>query len=248
MSPTRSLAELEQQDAFIRRHIGPDAEKQRSMLQTLGLSSLDELIDQTVPRSIRLNNPLELAGPRSETDVLACLREMAAGNQLFTSCIGMGYYATILPPVILRNVLENPGWYTAYTPYQPEISQGRLEALLNFQQMTLDLTGMELANASLLDEATAAAEAMTLARRVAKSKSNTFFIDEDCHPQTISVVRTRAEAFGFELLVDSVDVLEQHQVFGAVFQYTTTWGEIRDLKPLIQQVQAQQGLACVAVD
>src|SRR5690554_6105332 len=121
MNPTRSLAELEQQDAFIRRHIGPDAEEQRSMLQTLGLSSLDELIDQTVPRSIRLNSPLELAGPRSETDVLACLREMAAGNQLFTSCIGMGYYDTILPPVILRNVLENPGWYTAYTPYQPEI-------------------------------------------------------------------------------------------------------------------------------
>ncbi|MDY3197253.1 MAG: aminomethyl-transferring glycine dehydrogenase [Pseudomonadaceae bacterium] len=248
MSPTRSLAELEQQDAFIRRHIGPDAEEQRSMLQTLGLSSLDELIDQTVPRSIRLNNPLELAGPRSETDVLACLREMAAGNQLFTSCIGMGYYDTILPPVILRNVLENPGWYTAYTPYQPEISQGRLEALLNFQQLTLDLTGMQLANASLLDEATAAAEALTLARRVARSPSNAFFIDQDCHPQTISVVRTRAEAFGFELIVGDVAQLQDHPVFGAVLQYTTTWGEVRDLRPLIEQVQAQQGLACVAAD
>src|SRR5690554_7474884 len=199
MNPTRSLAELEQQDAFIRRHIGPDAEEQRSMLQTLGLSSLDELIDQTVPRSIRLNNPLELAGPRSETDVLACLREMAAGNQLFTSCIGMGYYDTILPPVILRNVLENPGWYTAYTPYQPEISQGRLEALLTFQTMVCDLTGLEIANASMLDEGTAAAEGMTLVRRATKHAGTTFFVDAECHPQTIAVVATRAEPLGIEV-------------------------------------------------
>ncbi|MEJ6656552.1 MAG: aminomethyl-transferring glycine dehydrogenase [Pseudomonas sp.] len=248
MSHTPSLSELEQHDAFVRRHIGPDAAEQQSMLEVLGVTSLDELIGQTVPQSIRLPGSLALGAPRSEAQVLDYLKSVASRNRPFTSCIGMGYYDTLTPTVILRNVLENPGWYTAYTPYQPEISQGRLEALLNFQQMTLDLTGMELANASLLDEATAAAEAMTLARRVAKSKSNIFFIDEDCHPQTISVVRTRAEAFGFELLVDSVDVLEQHQVFGAVFQYTTTWGEIRDLQPLIQQVQAQQGLACVAVD
>ena len=248
MSHTPSLSELEQHDAFVRRHIGPDAAEQQSMLEVLGVASLDELIGQTVPQSIRLPGLLALDAPRSEAQVLDYLKSVASRNRIFTSCIGMGYYDTLTPTVILRNVLENPGWYTAYTPYQPEISQGRLEALLNFQQMTLDLTGMELANASLLDEATAAAEAMTLARRVAKSKSNVFFIDEDCHPQTISVVRTRAEAFGFELLVDSVDVLEQHQVFGAVFQYTTTWGEIRDLQPLIQQVQAQQGLACVAVD
>ena len=248
MSHPRSLVELEQQDAFIQRHIGPDTEQQQSMLQTLGLSSLSELIDQAVPQSIRLEGTLELAGPRSEPEVLRYLRSVAGRNQLFTSCIGMGYYNTILPPVIQRNVLENPGWYTAYTPYQPEISQGRLEALLNFQQMTLDLTGMQLANASLLDEATAAAEAMTLAKRVAKSRSNSFFIDEDCHPQTISVVRTRAEAFGFELIIGDVGELEQHQVFGALFQYTTTWGEVRDLRPLIEQVQAQQGLACVAAD
>ena len=248
MSHTPSLAELEQHDAFVQRHIGPDAVEQQSMLAELGVESLDELIAQAVPQSIRLAGALPLAEPRSEVQVLDYLKSVASRNQIFTSCIGMGYHDTITPPVVLRNVLENPGWYTAYTPYQPEISQGRLESLLNFQQMTLDLTGMELANASLLDEATAAAEAMTLARRVAKSKSNLFFIDEDCHPQTISVVRTRAEAFGFELLVDSVDALAQHQVFGAVFQYTTTWGEIRDLAPLIAQVQAQQGLACVAAD
>src|SRR5690606_19261030 len=183
-----------------------------------------EIYTLSLHDALPIYSPLELAGPRSETDVLACLREMAAGNQLFTSCIGMGYYDTILPPVILRNVLENPGWYTAYTPYQPEISQGRLEALLNFQQLTLDLTGMQLANASLLDEATAAAEAMTLERRVARSPSNAFFIDQDCHPQTISVVRTRAEAFGFELIVGDVAQLQDHPVFGAVLQYTTTWG------------------------
>ena len=248
MSQPRSLVELEQHDAFVQRHIGPDARQQQSMLQTLGLASLDQLIDQAVPQGIRMSGALELAPPRSEPEVLSYLKAVAGRNQLFTSCIGMGYYDTILPPVILRNVLENPGWYTAYTPYQPEISQGRLEALLNFQQMTLDLTGMQLANASLLDEATAAAEAMTLARRVAKSKSNSFFIDGDCHPQTISVVRTRAEAFGFELVIADVSELGEHQVFGALFQYTTTWGEVRDLQPLIEQVQAQQGLACVAAD
>ncbi|WP_185267703.1 aminomethyl-transferring glycine dehydrogenase [Halopseudomonas xiamenensis] len=248
MSHTPSLAELEQHDAFVQRHIGPDASEQQSMLAELGVESLDQLIDQAVPQSIRLAGTLQLAEPRSEAQVLDYLKTVAGRNQLFTSCIGMGYYDTITPAVILRNVLENPGWYTAYTPYQPEISQGRLEALLNFQQMTLDLTGMQLANASLLDEATAAAEAMTLSRRVAKSKSNSFFIDEDCHPQTISVVRTRAEAFGFELIVGDVSELERYQVFGALFQYTTTWGEIRDLQPLIAQVQEQQGLACVAAD
>src|SRR5690606_10083635 len=192
MNPTRSLAELEQQDAFIRRHIGPDAEEQRSMLQTLGLSSLDELIDQTVPRSIRLNNPLELAGPRSETDVLACLREMAAGNQLFTSCIGMGYYDTILHAVILRPALYSPGRDPACAPRLPWRAQRTREALPELRRPTRDLTGMPPANASLLDEATAAAEAMTLARRVARSPSNAFFSAQDCHPQTISVVRTRA--------------------------------------------------------
>ena len=160
----------------------------------------------------------------------------------------MGYYGTVTPPVILRNVLENPGWYTAYTPYQPEIAQGRLEALLNFQQLTIDLTGLDLASASLLDEATAAAEAMALARRVAKARSNRFFVDAHCHPQTVSVLRTRAEAFGFELVVDEPDNLAAHAVFGALLQYPDSRGEIRDLRPLIEALHGQQALACVASD
>ncbi len=179
---------------------------------------------------------------------MAKLRGYAEQNQLWTSLIGMGYHGTLTPAVILRNVLENPGWYTAYTPYQPEIAQGRLEALLNYQQMVIDLTGLDLANASLLDEATAAAEAMTLARRVAKSKSNRFFVDENCHPQTISVVQTRAEAFGFELTVAPLEELAQQEVFGALLQYPDTHGEIRDLRPFIEQLHAGQALACVAAD
>jgi glycine dehydrogenase len=248
MSHTPSLNDLEQTDAFLRRHIGPDAAEQQAMLDALGVESLDALIEQTVPRSILRQELLDMQGPRSEAEVLAYLKEIAGRNQVFTSCIGMGYHNTLTPTVILRNVLENPGWYTAYTPYQPEIAQGRLEALLNFQQVSIDLTGMELASASLLDEATAAAEAMALAKRVAKSKSNLFFVDHDCHPQTISVVRTRAEAFGFDLVVDDVSNLAGHDVFGALFQYPDTWGEIRDLKPLIDEVHAKQGLACVAAD
>tara|TARA_R110000764_G_scaffold8152_8_gene27932 strand:- start:66561 stop:69446 length:2886 start_codon:yes stop_codon:yes gene_type:complete len=248
MSNSFSLTDLEQTDDFIRRHIGPDAAEQQAMLDTLGATSLEDLVSQTVPQSILRNELLEMGAPRSEAEVLSYLKQVAARNQVFTSCIGMGYHGTLTPTVILRNVLENPGWYTAYTPYQPEIAQGRLESLLNFQQLTIDLTGMELASASLLDEATAAAEAMALAKRVAKSKSNLFFVDEDCHPQTISVVLTRAEAFGFDVVVDDVSTLGEHEVFGALFQYPTTWGEIRDLKPLIQQVQAQKGLACVSAD
>lgn len=248
MSHTPSLHDLEQTDAFLRRHIGPDASEQQAMLEVLGVESLDSLVEQTVPRSILRKELLDMQEPRSEAEVLAYLKEVAGRNQIFTSCIGMGYYNTLTPTVILRNVLENPGWYTAYTPYQPEIAQGRLESLLNFQQVSIDLTGMELASASLLDEATAAAEAMALAKRVAKSKSNLFFVDHDCHPQTISVVRTRAEAFGFDLVVDDVATLADHDVFGALFQYPDTWGEIRDIKPLIDQVHAGNGLACVAAD
>ena len=248
MSHTPSLVELEQTDAFIRRHIGPDAAEQQAMLSTLGADTLEALVAQTVPQSILRDDLLPLDGPRSEAEVLDYLKQVASRNQIFTSCIGMGYHGTLTPTVILRNVLENPGWYTAYTPYQPEIAQGRLESLLNFQQLTIDLTGMELASASLLDEATAAAEAMALAKRVAKSKSNLFFVDQDCHPQTISVVLTRAEAFGFDVVVDDVSKLGDYEVFGALFQYPTTWGEIRDIKPLIEQVQAQKGLACVGAD
>lgn len=204
MSATPSLSQLKQPDAFLRRHIGPDAAEQQAMLAALQVPSRAALIEQTVPPSIRLNRPLALPAALDEQAALAKLRGYAEQNQLWTSLIGMGYHSTITPTVIVRNVLENPGWYTAYTPYQPEIAQGRLEALLNFQQLTIDLTGLELASASLLDEATAAAEAMALAKRVAKSKSNLFFVDHNCHPQTISVVQTRAAGFGFELLIADV--------------------------------------------
>ncbi|QBR29184.1 MULTISPECIES: aminomethyl-transferring glycine dehydrogenase [Pseudomonas] len=248
MSQLPSLSQLRDPEAFLRRHLGPDAAEQQAMLDSLGLGSRVELIEQTVPPGIRLNRALDLPPALDEQAALAKLRGYAEQNQVWTSLIGMGYHGTLTPTVILRNVLENPGWYTAYTPYQPEIAQGRLEALLNFQQLTIDLTGLELANASLLDEATAAAEAMALAKRVAKSKSNLFFVDENCHPQTISVVQTRAEGFGFELIIDAVDNLNQHQVFGALLQYPDTHGEIRDLRPVIDQLHAQQALACVATD
>ncbi|BAQ77596.1 glycine dehydrogenase [Pseudomonas sp. Os17] len=248
MSQSPSLSQLREPNAFLNRHLGPDAEEQQAMLASLGLGSRTELIEQTVPPGIRFNRPLELPPALDEQAALARLKGYAAQNQVWTSLIGMGYHGTLTPTVILRNVLENPGWYTAYTPYQPEIAQGRLEALLNFQQMTIDLTGLDLANASLLDEATAAAEAMALAKRVTKSKSNLFFVDEHCHPQTISVVRTRAEGFGFELIVDAVDNLPAHQVFGALLQYPDTHGEIVDLRPLIDHLHAQQALACVAAD
>ncbi|NTZ96101.1 glycine dehydrogenase (aminomethyl-transferring) [Pseudomonas koreensis] len=248
MSQLPSLSQLRDPEAFLRRHLGPDVAEQQAMLDSLGLGSRVELIEQTVPPGIRLNRALDLPPALDEIAALAKLRGYAEQNQVWTSLIGMGYHGTLTPTVILRNVLENPGWYTAYTPYQPEIAQGRLEALLNFQQLTIDLTGLELANASLLDEATAAAEAMALAKRVAKSKSNLFFVDENCHPQTISVVQTRAEGFGFELIIDAVDNLGQHQVFGALLQYPDTHGEIRDLRPVIDQLHAQQALACVATD
>ncbi|WP_085637105.1 MULTISPECIES: aminomethyl-transferring glycine dehydrogenase [unclassified Pseudomonas] len=248
MSKMPSLSQLRDPQAFLRRHLGPDAAEQQAMLDSLGLGSRVELIEQTVPPGIRLNRELDLPPALDEQAALAKLRGYAEQNQVWTSLIGMGYHGTVTPAVILRNVLENPGWYTAYTPYQPEIAQGRLEALLNFQQLIIDLTGLELANASLLDEATAAAEAMALAKRVAKSRSNLFFVDENCHPQTISVVRTRAEGFGFELIVEAVDNLKQHQVFGALFQYPDTHGEVRDLRPLIDHLHAQQALACVAAD
>ncbi|MBB6342778.1 glycine dehydrogenase [Pseudomonas fluvialis] len=248
MSQNPTLTQLQQPDAFLQRHLGPDANEQQTMLATLGVATRAELIAQTVPPAIRLGGPLALPAALDEQGALAKLKGYAAQNQTWTSLIGMGYHGTLTPTVILRNVLENPGWYTAYTPYQPEIAQGRLEALLNFQQLTIDLTGLDLASASLLDEATAAAEAMAMAKRVAKSKSNLFFVDQNCHPQTISVVQTRAEAFGFDVVVDAVENLGNHQVFGGLLQYPDTLGEIRDLKPLIDQLHAQQALACVSAD
>src|SRR6059058_3115544 len=202
MQPTRHP------DRFVDRHLGPGPKDVEEMLATLGLKSLDELIDRTVPTSIRLQRALDLPAGHSEFGLLREVEGIAAKNQVFRSYIGMGYADTVTPPVILRNVLENPGWYTQYTPYQPEISQGRLEALLNFQTMVEDLTALPLANASLLDEATAAAEAMTMFHNVAKSGGNAFFVDSGCHPQTIDVVRTRAQPFGIEIVTGDASKLE----------------------------------------
>jgi glycine dehydrogenase len=235
-------------EEFIHRHIGPSPRQITEMLAALGLSSLEELIATTVPADIRLDQPIQLTPPQSEQQALKRLRYFASKNQVFKSYLGMGYYGTHVPPVIQRNVLENPGWYTAYTPYQAEISQGRLEALLNFQQMVMDLTGMEMANASLLDEATAAAEAMALARRSAKSASSVFFVADDVHPQTIDVVRTRAKYLGFEIVVGAVDEFAGQDFFGALLQYPGTFGDVRDFLPFISQAHDQGALVAVACD
>ena len=243
-----TLYELEQHDDFIARHIGPSAADTQVMLQTVGAESLDALIKSTVPANILTNAPLAVDSSRTESETLAYLKALAAQNTVAKSYIGLGYYDTIVPPVILRNVLENPGWYTAYTPYQPEISQGRLEGLLNYQQMITDLTGMDIANASLLDEATAAAEAMTLCKRSNKLKSNKFFVSNDVFPQTIDVLKTRAEFFGFELIVADAAELPNHEVFGVMLQYPNATGEIVDIAALIQQAHAQKALVCVATD
>ncbi|HNE41402.1 MAG TPA: glycine dehydrogenase, partial [Accumulibacter sp.] len=243
-----SLFALEQRSEFSKRHIGPSADEIAAMLTAVGAASLDELIAQTVPESIRLDEPLALPEARPESEALATLRTLAGRNRLQHSMIGMGYADTITPPVIQRNVLENPGWYTAYTPYQAELAQGRLEALLNFQQMVIDLTGLDLANASLLDEATAAAEAMAMARRISKVKSNTFFVDADCFPQTIDVLRTRAACFGFELLLGAPAEAAEHEVFGALFQYPNDRGEVIDLSAPIAAVKARGAVTAVAAD
>ena len=244
-----TLETLQCHGEFIDRHIGPGSEEIDEMLSTLGVESLDALIDRTVPAAIALEKPLALGEPMTENDALARLQSIAGKNKPTRSYIGLGYYDTHIPNVILRNVLENPGWYTAYTPYQPEISQGRLECLLNFQQMTLDLTAMDLANASLLDEATAAAEAMALAKRVSKNrKANKFFIDENCFPQTIDVIHTRARCFGFELEIGNVEEMKPEELFGALFQYPSMLGDVQDLSEHIEQLHAHNAIAVVAAD
>ena len=249
MSNAKSLEQLEQKQDFIRRHIGPSPAQVSDMLSALEVSSVQELIDQTVPANIRLEQPLSIGESRTEVETLSYLKSVASKNKVFKSYIGQGYHPTHVPHVILRNVLENPGWYTAYTPYQPEIAQGRLESLLNFQTMTLDLTGLDLASASLLDESTAAAEAMGLAKRVSKAKkANAFFIADDVHTQTIDVVSTRAEQFGFEIIVGKAADAVNHDIFGALFQYPSTSGEIVDVTDLIAGVQSKKAIACVAAD
>jgi len=235
--------------SFVHRHIGPSEHDSRAMLEILGLSSLDELVDRTIPAQIRLKQPLRLEEPQTEHAVLTRLREMASQNKVFRSYIGMGYYDCITPPVIQRNILENPGWYTQYTPYQPEISQGRLEALLNFQTMIADMTGLPVANASLLDEATAAAEAMNMCYALSKEQVDRFFVSEKCHPQTIAVVQTRADAKGIEIVVGDHEKFDfSDRVCGALIQYPTTDGAIVDYSSFVEKAHRAGALVAVAAD
>jgi glycine dehydrogenase len=231
-----------------RRHIGPSPAEMAHMLETLGLSNLEALIDETLPKSIRQKTPLNFGKPKSERALLNHMRITASKNNVLTSLIGQGYHGTVTPPVIQRNILENPAWYTAYTPYQPEISQGRLEALLNYQTMISDLTGLEIANASLLDEATACAEAMTMAERVAKSKAKAFFVDENCHVQNIEVIKTRARPLGIEIIVGDPNYLNPSQVFGAIFQYPGTLGHVRDFTSHIEKLHENKAIAVISAD
>ncbi|MEP2470832.1 MAG: aminomethyl-transferring glycine dehydrogenase, partial [Paracoccaceae bacterium] len=231
-----------------RRHIGPSPAEMEDMLTVLGVDSLDALIDQTVPEAIRQEEPLEFGKAKSERELLHHMRRVASKNKVLTSLIGQGYHGTVTPPAIQRNILENPAWYTAYTPYQPEISQGRLEALLNFQTMVCDLTGLEVANASLLDEATACAEAMTMAQRVAKSKSKAFFVDQNCHPQNIALVQTRAAPLGIEVVIGDPSEMDAEAVFGALFQYPGTHGHVRDFTDDIAALHAAKAIAIVSAD
>jgi glycine dehydrogenase len=243
-----TLSALFNHNEFIDRHIGPCETEKAEMLAYVGANSFEDLVAQTVPANIRFNRALDLPPPQREADALADLKAVASKNVVNKSFIGLGYYPVLTPGVILRNVLENPGWYTAYTPYQAEIAQGRLEALLNFQQMVIDLTGLEIANASLLDEATAAAEAMAMARRVSKSKSEQFFVDSRVLPQTLDVMKTRAEYFGFELVLGHPEEAGNGDYFGALFQYPGESGELLDLTPYIAAVKAKGALAIVAAD
>ena len=244
-----SLAELEQRQDFIRRHIGPNDEQTQAMLHDIGAESVDALIDEIVPSDIRLADLPAIEESKTEVQALTDLKALASLNKVNETYIGLGYYGTLTPNVILRNVLENPGWYTAYTPYQPEIAQGRLESLLNYQQMCLDLTGLDLASASLLDEGTAAAEAMALAKRVSKNKkSNLFFVSSDVYPQTIDVVKQRAEMFGFDIVVAPAADVVAHDVFGALLQYPSATGEVTDISDLIANVHEKKGIVAVAAD
>ena len=231
-----------------RRHIGPSPAEMSDMIKVVGATSLADLIDDTVPKGIRAKESLDFGRAMSEREVLEHMRIVASKNKVLTSLIGQGYHGTVTPPAIQRNILENPAWYTAYTPYQPEISQGRLEALLNFQTMITDLTGLEVANASLLDEATACAEAMTMAQRVSKSKKVGFFVDQDCHPQNIAVMQTRAAPLGIEIIIGDPDKMDAEAVFGAIFQYPGTYGHVRDYTKHIAALHDNQGVGIISAD
>nr|MDQ3056815.1 glycine dehydrogenase (aminomethyl-transferring) [Pseudomonadota bacterium] len=246
-SPAR-LLDLEHHDAFLERHIGPNDDEIATMLRVVGHDSLDAMTDAIVPNKIKSPAPLALPRAITEVEALAKIRAIADKNQVFRSFIGQGYSGTHTPNVILRNILENPAWYTAYTPYQAEISQGRMEALINFQTMCTDLTGMDIANASLLDEGTAAAEAMTLAKRSSKSKSNVFFVSKGVHPQTLEVLRTRADGLDIELHIGDDTDAGSVDCYGVLLQYPDTFGRIHDYKALADAVHARGGLVAVATD
>ena len=231
-----------------RRHIGPSPAEITEMLDLVGYASLNDFIDDTIPKNIRQKKPLNFGKAKSERELLFHMGKTAKKNKVLTSLIGQGYHGTITPPAIQRNILENPAWYTAYTPYQPEISQGRLEALLNFQTMIIDLTGLEIANASLLDEATACAEAMTMAQRIAKSKKLSFFIDENCHPQNIEVMKTRAAPLKINLIIGDPDHMVEEDIFGAIFQYPGTYGQLKDFTSHINRLQNFGGMGIISAD
>ena len=243
-----NITDYKPYDFANRRHIGPSPLETKEMLDIVGANDLDDLIEQTIPVDIRQKKPLQYTPGLSESELLNYMRDVSKMNRVVTSLIGQGYHDTFTPPAIQRNILENPAWYTAYTPYQPEISQGRLEALLNFQTMIIDLTGLEVANASLLDEATACAEAMTMAQRVSKSKSTVFFVDEACHPQNIDLIKTRAEPLGIKLIIGSPDDLNEDDVFGAIFQYPGTYGHVRDFTRIIEKLHSTKAIAIMAAD
>jgi len=247
LKKTRTLADLQNSAEFIARHVGPSDKDQQAMLKVLGCNSLEQLTTEVVPAAITMTERLDIIDGCTEAKALAELREIANHNKVFRSFIGQGYYGTITPNVIQRNILENPAWYTAYTPYQPEISQGRLEALINFQTMITDLTGMEMSNASMLDEGTAAAEAMALCQRMSKSKSMRFFVDEDCFPQTIEIIKTRAEPVGIEVQIGNPDEFSG-EAFGILLQYPGASGEVRNHRDIIAKVQDQRGLVVMAAD
>ncbi len=236
------------QKDFIQRHIGPSEKEQETMLQELGYKSLDELIKKTVPEKILSKDSLEIGDPNSEYKALRKLKNISKKNKIFSSFIGMGYYGTYTPYVILRNILENPGWYTSYTPYQPEVAQGRLEMLLNFQQMIIDFTGMDIANASLLDEGTAAAEAMGLSYRLSKSETKKVFVSKNCHPQTIDVIKTRAEPLGLEIIVGDEDKDINENIVCGILQYPGTLGDIKDPSEAISKIHKNNGKAVLACD
>lgn len=247
--PRPSLFDLEMHQDFLRRHIGPDNNEAAQMLDVVGAESIEQLIDETIPSNIRLTDEIDIDPPMSERRTISYVRKMKDRNKVFISMIGMGYYGTVTPNVIKRVVLENPSWYTAYTPYQAEVSQGRLEVLLNFQQMVMDMTGMEIANASLLDEATAAAEAMIMAKRVAKNKSNSFFVSDQCHPQTIAVIQTRANTMGVDIVVGDIHTeIENQDYFAVIVQYPDTWGSVDDFSKIVEQAHDKQSLVIVASD